>query len=221
MTDNHDEPDIQNSGISNEPETAIQNAVPTEDKTLLHSDALTNEAVDEPTRKFAAPAGELQTNHKTKFENEPTKVLQDESQNDEADEPPAVPDENALRPSHLRFALVCLFFVFATGANIINLAQIFGVTSSRPEWVTEWKEKRFIITAVDPNFADRIKLGDEVIAVNNEFLNYSNHVMVVSRIKADERYTLQIKRETESLDVGLIQSSERSGSIIKFKASSI
>ncbi|HEV8157902.1 MAG: hypothetical protein H0X49_08890 [Acidobacteria bacterium] len=55
MTDNHDEPDIQNSGISNEPETAIQNAVPTEDKTLLHSDALTNEAVDEPTRKFGIP----------------------------------------------------------------------------------------------------------------------------------------------------------------------
>ncbi len=61
MTDK-DEPDIQDSGISNEPKTAIQNAVPTKDKTLLRSDALTDEVFDEPTRKFAAPAGEPQSN---------------------------------------------------------------------------------------------------------------------------------------------------------------
>ncbi len=40
MTDNMDEPDIQNSGIANEPETAIQKPIANEDKTLLQSAAL-------------------------------------------------------------------------------------------------------------------------------------------------------------------------------------
>jgi hypothetical protein len=197
MTDK-DEPDIQNSGISNEPETAIQNAVPTEDKTLLRSDALTNEAIDEPTRKFAAPAGEPQTNHKTEFENEPTKILQDKSHNDEADEPPAAPDENALRPSRLRFALVCLFFAFVAGWCVINLVQQISVVSSAPEWTVDWEDKRFVVISVTPDVADRIKAGDELVSINNEPINNRNLYLVFERTKPGEPYTLQLKRNNEA-----------------------
>ena len=42
MADNDDKPDTQNSGISNEPETAIQNLALAEDKTPLHSDGVTD-----------------------------------------------------------------------------------------------------------------------------------------------------------------------------------
>ncbi len=129
------EPDIQNSGISNEPETVIQPPVPTEDKTLLRPNALTDRAIDEPTRKFDVPANQVQTNRKTEFETEPTKVLPDESQD--------APDENALRPSRLRFALVCLFFAFVAGWSFINLVQQISVVSSAPEWTVDWEDKRF------------------------------------------------------------------------------
>jgi serine/threonine-protein kinase len=202
MTDK-DEPDIQNSGISNEPETAIQTPISTEDETLLLSDALTDIAIDEPTRKFAAPAKETQTKHKTEFETEPTEVLQDEPQDDDLAEPP---DENALRPSRLRFALVCLLFVFVTGSIVISLVQQFSFKSESPEWEVNWVDKRLIVSEVKSNFADQIKVGDEIVSINNQPVDQRNYRIILAPIKEGEKYTLQLKQDgdTELREVEIV-----------------
>ncbi len=196
MTDNMDEPDIQNSGIANEPETAIQKPIANEDKTLLQSAALTGKVIDEPTQKFAAPDNQAQTNHKTEFETEPTKILRDESQDDDLAEEP--PDENTLRPSRVRFALVCLFFAFVAGWSVINLVQQLSIVSSAPEWTVDWEDKRFTVISVTPDVADRIKAGDELVSINNETINHRNLYFVFERTKPGERYTLQLKRNGEA-----------------------
>ena len=150
MTDNDDKPDIQNSGISNEPETVIQNLAATEDKTLFHSDSVTHEGIDEPTRQFAASPDQAPTNQPTRLETEPTKILPDEAKDDDLVEDE--PDENALRPGRLRFALICLFFVFVAGWCAINLVQQLSLVSEAPEWIVNWDDKRFVVVSVMPIF---------------------------------------------------------------------
>ncbi len=203
MTDKN-KPDIQNSGISNEPETAIQNAVPTEDKTLLHSDALTNGATDEPTRKFTAPADELQTNHKTEFEAEPTKILQVESPDDISDEPPATPDENALRPSRLRFALVCLFFVIMFIYAGINLYQSFLIQSSLP-FIAQRQGDGFVIASVRPGFEEAFQAGDELVSINGIEVKTSNVARLrLEYLRADApgvRRTVIVRRGGQEREV--------------------
>jgi eukaryotic-like serine/threonine-protein kinase len=204
MTDNDDKSGIQNSGISNEPETAIRNVAPTEDKTLLHSDGATNEGTDEPTRKFAASLDQVSINQSTGLETEPTKILPDEAQGKDLVE--AEPDENELRPNRLRFVLVCLLFVFVAGWDAINLIQQLSVVSSAPEWTVNWENKRFTIISVTPDFANQIKVGDELVGINNEPINYQNLYLIFERTKPGERYTLQLKRDgaAELREVGLI-----------------
>ncbi|MDQ3748340.1 MAG: protein kinase [Acidobacteriota bacterium] len=202
MTDNHDEPDIQDSGISNKTETAIQTPIPTDDKTLLLSDALTVEAIDEPTRKFAAPAKKTQTNHKTEFENEPTEVLQYESQDDDLAEPP---DENALRPSRLRFSLVCLLYLFTVLWTILNIQQLFTIDSDFVGWDRKWDDNRLLVSSVDQNFADKLQTGDEVLSINNQPLeNRYTHFQIFRQLRVGERYTLQIKRGGQFREVEMV-----------------
>jgi hypothetical protein len=212
MTDK-DKPDIQNSGTSNESETAIQKAVPNEDETFLQPGALTSDTIDEPTRLIAAPAGELQTKHKTEFEAAPTKILPGKPPDVEVDESLAAPDENALRPSHLRFALVCLFFAFVAGWIVINLVQQFSVVSDAPEWTVDWEDKRFTVISITPDFAERIKVGDELVSINNELINSQNLYFVFKRIKPGERYALQLRRDgaAELHEVKLVAHSRFTG----------
>jgi hypothetical protein len=191
MTNNDDKPDIQNSGISIEPETVIQNLAPTEDKTLLHSDGVAYEEIDESTPKFPASPDPVLTNQTIGPESEPTQILPDETQEDDFVEEST--DENELRPSHLRFALICLFFAFVAGWSVINLAQQLSAVSSAPEWTVDWENKRFTVISVTPDFADQIKVGDELVSINNEAINNRNLYLVFERIKPGERYTLQLK----------------------------
>jgi hypothetical protein len=174
MTDK-DKPDIQNSGISSEPETAIQTPIFTEDTISLLSAAPANKAsanyrltrenyqqvklifqsvfslapadraafLDEAwcqgnnalrrqveillesyDSQFSDQSATAQVREKfvkESFENETLKiVLADETAESVVEELPEAPSENALHPSHLRFALVCLLFVLVVGANVIN-----------------------------------------------------------------------------------------------------
>ncbi|MEP6703555.1 MAG: protein kinase [Acidobacteriota bacterium] len=192
MTDNDDKPEIQNSGVSNEAETAIQNVASTEDKTLLHSAGATHQRRDEPTRKFAAPPEEVRTNRPNAADTEPTKILADEVEDDDPVGKPA--DENELRPNRLRLVLVCLFFVFVAGWCAINLVQQLYVVSSAPEWTVDWVNKRFVVVSVVPDFADQIKVGDELVSINNEPINHRNLYLVFERTKPGEPYTMQFKR---------------------------
>jgi hypothetical protein len=90
MMDNEDKPEIQKSGISNEPETTIQTPIPTENKTLLLGD----EAIDKlPQKLQSMPVGyNATTEVGTMLDTEPTEVLPGSELQDNE------PDENRLRP---------------------------------------------------------------------------------------------------------------------------
>ena len=45
-----------------------------------------------------------------------------------------------------------------------------------------------------PNFADRIKVADELVSINNEPINNRNLYIVFERIKPGERYAIQLRR---------------------------
>ncbi|MGI8642229.1 MAG: hypothetical protein ACR2MG_20050, partial [Pyrinomonadaceae bacterium] len=203
-----DKPDIQNSGISNEPETAIQNAVPTEDKTLLHSDALTVEAIDEPTRKFAATDNNAQINYKTEFENEPTKILQEESQDDDLVEEP--PDENAMRPSRLRFSLVCLVFVNMFIFAGINIYEAFLIQSFAPYFAERQGDKR-VIVRVSQGFENALQVGDELISHSEIETNPTTRQLDYLPLldKPGERMTVIVRRNGQAREVETVSVSPR------------
>ncbi len=70
---------------------------------------------------------------KENLENEPTEIgFADETSETKEDELPPAPDENALRPSRLRFALVCLLFVNMFIFIGININFVFSIQSSLP-----------------------------------------------------------------------------------------
>ncbi|MDQ3131408.1 MAG: hypothetical protein M3Q99_11690 [Acidobacteriota bacterium] len=70
---------------------------------------------------------------KEKLENEPTEIgYADETSETEEDELPPAPNENALRPSRLRFVIVCLLFAVLFIFVGINISQSFLIQSSPP-----------------------------------------------------------------------------------------
>src|SRR5688500_10909697 len=79
-----------------------------ENKTLLKQPT-TAEQNEEQTLRFEAPDGNSQTNHKTEFETAPTKLFEGE----DSDELQTVLDENALKPSRLRFSVLFLLCFLA------------------------------------------------------------------------------------------------------------
>ncbi len=219
MTDNQDEPDIQNSGISNEAETAIQTPLPTEDKMLLRFDALTNEAIanyrlnpedyqqvkivfqsllgiapasraaflDEACRGNDALRREVESLlesvdsrfmeqpaiaqvaeivGKESLENEPTKIsLANETAETGEEELPAAPDENTLRSSRWRFALLCLLFVNMFIFAGINIYEAFLIQSFAPYFAERQGDKR-VIVRVNQGFEDALQVGDELVSIN-------------------------------------------------------
>ncbi len=124
-------------------------------------------------------------------ESEPTKILSDA-------EPEEPPDENALRPSRLRFALVGLLFVFAVGALTIALVQVFSRQTIVSNIGASWENGRRIITQPEPNVANLLRVGDEIMSINNKPINVRNYQIILTAIKPGEHFNLQIKREGES-----------------------
>ena len=206
MTDK-DKADIQNSGISNEAETTIQTPIQTDDKTLLLSDAPTVEAFDEPTRKFAAPAKETQTSHETEFENQPTEILRDESQDDEADKPETAPDENALKPSWLRFTAICLLCFLAVLGSCVGFYQ-YAATNVDINWeydlsFTETKGKfdyggkKSVPTSEDP-----FRAGDELVSINGLPIKKKTDISKIKTILVpNERYKVLINRDDQIREI--------------------
>jgi len=120
-------------------------------------------------------------------ESEPTKILQNV-------EPP---DENALRPSSLRFALVCLLFVLMVGAHLVQIVQNFSMTINDPVRIAIWEDRRLKVTAVDPDSPNPLKVGDKIVGINNVSINKHNHQIILNSVKSGEYYTLQIERDDE------------------------
>lgn len=137
---------------------------------------------------------------KEKLEGEPTKISYNyQTPVTDEEELPDAPDENALRPSRLRFALVCFLFVFVFGANVISLFQVFAVKSVKSGGAIDWIDDRLILTSTTAESADRVKIGDEIVSFNGEPINKSNQEKLFApTMPANERYTLRIKREGEA-----------------------
>ena len=200
MTDK-DKPDIRDSGISNESETVSEKPFQPEDSALSHSDALTIETTDEPTHKFDVPADQAQKNHQTKLENTPTEILSGDASQNEADSV-NMPNENALRPSRLRFALVCLLFAIMFIFAGINTFQTFSIQSF-PPYVDAPEGDNFVIVSVRPGFEDAFQVGDEIISVDGIEVNPAN-INKLDRLalnKSGESQTIVIRRSKELREI--------------------
>lgn len=138
------------------------------DKTLLRNSD-TAGRIEEQTLKFQATTDESQTNNKNGFENAPTKLLQNEPQTE--------PEENALKPSRLRFSVICLLCFLAV---VSSLVAFYRYTATKVEMTWQdgfaFTENDFAFTkgkfaylrepnASSPN--ELFQYGDEVVSINN------------------------------------------------------
>jgi eukaryotic-like serine/threonine-protein kinase len=204
MTDK-DKPDIQNSGISNEAETAIQTPIFTDEETLLFSDALTVDAIDEPTRKFVAPTQKILAEHKTKFKNERTKDLQDELQNDELDESKTAPDENTLKPSWLRFTAICFLCLLAIVSSSIGIYQ-YTVTKVNITWERDFvlNEGRFVYSKEKSGLVSKepFQFNDELISINNLAVEKKTDIdKIKTLLSPNENYKVLINRGNQLQEI--------------------
>lgn len=146
-----------------------------ENKTLLQKPS-TGEQLEEPTRRFETPAGNFQTDHIDEFEAEPTKILSDKLQED-SDEAQTEPDENALKPSWLRFSVICFLCLLVV---VNSLVGFYKYTATKVEMT--W-EDGFAFSENDLAFSkgkftyfrepddsspqEPFQYGDEVVSINN------------------------------------------------------
>ncbi len=145
-----------------------------EDRTLPGGDAPVNAPQDEPTRQFTVPPAEdaqitIKSAPKTKptetfrdVKTKPTKILTG-IEKEPADK--SVFDENALRPSRLRFAVVCLLFVNMFVFAGINTFQTFSIQSF-PPYVDTPQGDTFVIVNVRPGFEGAFQIGDEIVSLD-------------------------------------------------------
>lgn len=212
MTDK-DKPNIQDSGISDESETAVQTPTPTGDKTLLRSAALADKAIDEPTRQFAAPALEQEQNAlQNAPDTEPTKIFSDNQTDKETDEPEIeadeeknAPDENALRPSSLRFALVCLLLIFTAGWTLFNFALLSWQPAERSWRYSLAKNaagNHFVLEA--RSSSENVRIGDELMSINGVKFSPVSFWETEDQFKPGDRYTLGLRRDGQLLAVELV-----------------
>ncbi len=192
MTDNSDEPDIQNSGNTNEPEMAIQTPIPSEDKTLLCSDALADKVVDEPTRRFAAPIDEqAQTAAQNAPDTKPTEIFSGNQDRNETNAP-------AQKRYGWRFALGLAVFVLIFIYAGTNARQAFLPAWDLPFDISPVGNKLLIYIIEQPHFREKVKEGDELISFNGQTvtnIHQFNHLWL--QVKAGEPYTIAIKRDEQ------------------------
>lgn len=165
-----------------------------ENKTLLKQPA-TAEQNEEQTRRFEVLGGASGTAHKIEFGTEPTEVL--ETQDEALDKLHTVEDENALKPSRLRFSVIC-FLCFLAVVN--SLVSFYKYTSTKVEM--SW-EDGFAFTESDFAFGrgefayfrepdelspnEIFQYGDKVVSINN--------LPIKKRADVDKSKTLLIPYE--------------------------
>ena len=109
-------------------QTVIAGRRVTDDETLELSDTLTvEEKINEPTRTFTAPDSETQIDYKTDFKTLPIEVLSEKPQNENLDKSENIYDENALKPSRMRFSL-------CPSSERLKIAIVWKNFSAEAEW---------------------------------------------------------------------------------------
>ena len=113
--------------------------------------------------------------------------------------------ENALRPSRLRFALVCLLFIFAAGWSAINTRHALLRQSMSGDWDVRPVDGRLLVSDVGSSLADRLQLRDELHSLNGEPVTTVGRVYQLrNRLKPGERFTLQLMREGRAEEVEIV-----------------
>jgi hypothetical protein len=140
--------------------------------------------------------------------NTKTTKLLDDTETDNYEKLQTAPDENTLRPSRLRFALVCMLFLYVAMWSGLNIQYKLGISSDFPEWQTT-ASGGFVISDVKPHYADKLQIGDELVSINNEPINDSKALQVFTRLEPGERIIMLLRRGGANLhEVELIVHAE-------------
>lgn len=116
-------------------------------------------------------------------------------------EPTDSPDENALQPNALRSALIYGLFAFAAMWLALNVYQSSRIETEIVDWKTVHKDGRLVIDAVAAKIDDKLRIGDQLLAVNGENVTRNGRLtQLLERLKPDQPYTLQIQ-PTDGSDV--------------------
>ncbi|MBC7899526.1 MAG: protein kinase [Saprospiraceae bacterium] len=158
---------------------------------------------DKPTIQFAEPVDDsLPTANQDSPETDPTKI--NSVERFENTYSPAARDENALRPSRLRFGLICLLFIFTSGWLVLNNFNLFSQNSSLPGWYAAWSGEHYSIVWIDPNFDGRVRVGDEVLSLNGQAIDKRyKYRLLFRQLGAGEMYSLQMRREGQIYGIEL------------------
>ena len=185
--ENHERGKKESAASFSEREIEAHAGASADEKTLLRTPTpaadqppISNEKLKDPTRNFVA-SSEAQTALQSAPDTEPTKIFSNdetkrkagEPEIEAADEEKDAPNENALRPSRLRFALVCLLFVNMFIVAGMNIYQAFLLQSALP-FGRELKGDRFVIVNVRQGFEGAFQVGDELVSVNGIEVNIDN-----------------------------------------------
>jgi predicted Ser/Thr protein kinase len=182
-----------------------------EDRILPREDSPIDASEEKSTRHFAESSTDnAQTKIKPAPETEPTEILSDaetetttiltEIETEVEDE--FLPDENALRPSRLRFALVCLLFVIMFIFAGINIYQTFSIQSF-PPFITTLQENGFVIVSVRQGFEGAFQVGDELVSVDGTEVNPAN-IRQIDSLALDEpgeRRIIVVRRNEQLREV--------------------
>ena len=139
---------------------------------------------------------------KEKFENETTKISPADETFEIEEESADAPDENALRPNRLRFALISLLFVNMFIFAGINIRQTFLIQSV-PPFVTAPQGDGIVIVNVRKGFEDEFQVGDEPVSINETELNPANarRLEILGFDKPGERRTVIVRRGGQGREI--------------------
>ncbi|MFN2456321.1 MAG: protein kinase, partial [Pyrinomonadaceae bacterium] len=222
-TGSHERDEKESSAFS-EGENKARAGTSADEKTLLRTPTpaadqppISNEKLKDPTRNFAA-SSEAQTALQNAPDTEPTKIFSDKETDKETDEteieaadaPLDAPNENALRPSRWRFALVCLLFVNMFIFAGINIYEAFLIQSIAPYFAERQGDNR-VIVRVSQGFENELQVGDELVSISEIETNPTARQLDYLPLLENpgERLTVIVRRNGQVSEVETVSVSPR------------
>jgi len=140
---------------------------------------------------------------KEKLESEPAKISYHNQTPVTDEELLDAPDENALRPSRLRFALICLLFALLFIDSAGFAYRILSSDESLFEWNGGFEGKIYRVEFLrDENSS--LRIGDEIISFNGQPLENNDDLIRAAKSRpVGDSYTVEIKRGGELSEVQL------------------
>ncbi|MDQ6787681.1 MAG: protein kinase [Acidobacteriota bacterium] len=179
------------SSAKNEDRTLPHEVVPTDESTRQ---SVAPFAEDAPTKIKSAP--EISPTNLFDVETEPIKISTDS----ETEAAESVPDENALRPSKLRFALVSLFFLLVAISLVPGFGLLMGKGGGEDGWRPVFRNGHVMVSGIFlPRTAEKLQKGDEILSVNGQSVADKSRLDIMRMLDfaPGETQIYQIKRQGE------------------------